>query len=275
MSNAHQSSQRRRCNVVTLAAILASLGLPACSGQTASAPAAPNPDQAAGMVLHFYRDVAAGGLGAMTDLHGIVSPAFYQKHASSWNAQYGFIASPRIQIRGIHGRTVGYTLDYATPLNGWRLYSQRVGAWNLAYTNNHWLLDSDTWNHVRVVAVRDNYGHLVTVHEVDPVGQREFVYRGSTYALYGEGWRRIAMAHGMPGAPGAVASYRHGAGGPATGGYSAHATAGYSAHAGASAAQEPRVASESTSSVKPAAAHHHANRAARTEPKTNERMQRS
>jgi hypothetical protein len=240
MSNAHQSSNRRRCNVVTLAAILASLGLPACSGQsTATAIATPNPDQAAGMVLHFYRDVAAGGLGAMTDLHGIVSPAFYQNHATHWNAQYGTITNPHIQIRSIRGRTVSYTLDYATPLNGWRLYSQRIGNWNLAYTNNRWLLDSDAWQATHVVAVRDNYGHLVTVHEnVDPVGQREFVYRGFTYALSAGGWRRVAVAStgisaSAAGGGSVVAGYHHGSGTHATGvtAYAPHTATATTAHA--------------------------------------------
>jgi hypothetical protein len=196
MSTGSQPSRSRNCGVVPLAALLASVGLSACSGNTAHpAPPTPDPDQAAGIVSRFYRDVASGGLGAMTDVRSIVSSAFYQRHASQWNAQYGFITDPRITIHSVRGRTVNYTLDYETPLNGWRLFSRRSGGWNLVYVNNRWLLDSDLWRWNHVVAIRDGYGRIVTVHEnVDPVGRREFVYNGYIYTLHAGGWRGVATA---------------------------------------------------------------------------------
>jgi hypothetical protein len=215
---------------VTLAALLAALGLSACSGTAHPvAPSTPNPDQAAGMVLRFYRDVATGGLGAMTDLRSIVSSTFYQRHASQWNAQYGLITDPRLTIHAVSGRTVTYSLNYATRLNGWRLYSQRHGSWSLSYANHRWLLDSDLW-HGSVVAIRDVYGRLVAVHEkVDPAGQRKFVYNGYVYTLYAGGWRAVAMAP--------VPAYSRGAGAHVTNGAGPSAThsvtrvrAGESAH---------------------------------------------
>jgi hypothetical protein len=217
MSTAHQSLQHRSWGVATLAALLAALGLSACSGTVhPTAPATPNPDQAAGMVLRFYRDVVTGGLGAMTDLRSIVSSTFYQRHASQWNAQYGLITDPRLTIHSVGGRTVTYSLNYATRLNGWRLYSQRHGSWNLSYANNRWLLDSDLW-HGSVVAIRDGYGRTVAVREnVDPAGQREFVYRGYVYTLYAGGWRGVAMAP--------VPASSRGTGGHVTNGASSSAT---------------------------------------------------
>lgn len=146
-------------------AVIVGLSMAACGqGQhQPPAPTAPDSDQAAGLVLHFYRDVAAGGLAGMSDLRGIVSSNFYQSHAATWSTQYGLLENPRLQIRAVHGSSVGYTLNYAYLLNGSRVLSQRNGTWNLVYTNGRWLLDKDSWNAVHVVETRQSTWQHSTV----------------------------------------------------------------------------------------------------------------
>jgi hypothetical protein len=153
------------------------LCLAGCAGSHPVAVASPDPDQAAGLVLHFYRDVGLGGQAAILDLGHVVSPRFYARHIATWATDYGTIEQPRVDVRFVHGNVVGYAVVYRHHESGWQWFAQRIGRWTLVGGNAGWRLDTDQWDSARVTSVADQYGHVLLVRErIDPSRGSAFVY---------------------------------------------------------------------------------------------------
>ena len=91
----------------------------------------PNPDQAAGLITRFYRDIDTDTKESVRDLFTLVTPDFVRNHHDDLIADYSFINDPKVEIQSIHGRTVSYTLDYVYLAKAGRLYWERTGSLGL------------------------------------------------------------------------------------------------------------------------------------------------
>jgi hypothetical protein len=164
----------------------------------------PNPDEAAGLITRFYRDVDAGTKKSIGDLAMIVSRDFFRAHNDDIVADYGFIKNPKVQIRDVRGRTVNYALDYVyiTQGNG-KLFWERIGHWALNHgTRSGWVLDSDSWDSVHLVAISTpDHPDVESVQDkVYGDGRHEFSYRGQAYSFLakGDSWHITALTTPSP-----------------------------------------------------------------------------
>ncbi len=154
----------------------------------------PNPDQAAGLFTRFYRDIDSDTKDSIADIGGIVSADFLRNHHDDWTAAYGFIRDPKVQITGVDGRTVRYSLDYVYRAdNGAKLFWERTGHWTLNHgVRSGWVLDGDAWDSVHLVAI-SMPNDADSTHVQDKVfsdGRHEFDYQGQRYSFLakGDGW---------------------------------------------------------------------------------------
>jgi len=151
----------------------------------------PDPDQAAGLIMRFYRDLDTWTKDSIHDLSTIVSADFLRNHHDHLVADYAFISDPKIQIRAVNGRTVTYTLDYVylTSGNG-KLYWERTGRWTLNHgARSGWVLDSDAWDSVHLVGVSTaSHPEMVAVEDkVYSDGRHVFTYEGETLSFLAQG----------------------------------------------------------------------------------------
>lgn len=166
----------------------------------------PNPDQASGLVMRFYRDIAAGTKQSVSDLATMVSRDFLRNHHDDFMADYGFISEPKVQIRAAQGDTVGYTLDYVyTTKGGGKLFWERSGHWTLNHgARSGWVLDNDAWDSVHLVAIstRDHPDAISVQDKVYSDGRHEFTYQGQPYSFLakGDSWHISALATPAPAA---------------------------------------------------------------------------
>lgn len=175
--------------------------------QTTAAPTpvpTPNPDQAAGLVTRFYRDVASNTKDSMIDFGAVVSADFMHNHQNDLTAAYGFIRDPKVQVIEVRGRTLNYSLDYYYRAdNGVKLYWERTGRWIFDHgVRSGWVLDRDTWNSVHLIAVSEPNDPNLT-HVQDKTfsdGRHEFDYHGQRYSFVakGNGWSLTALASPPP-----------------------------------------------------------------------------
>ena len=167
----------------------------------------PNGDQAAGLLTRFYRDVDTGSKDSIADIGGIVSRDFLRNHHDDWNAAYGFIHDPKIQITGIKGQTVSYSLDYDyLTAKGGKLFWERAGRWTFNHgSRSGWVLDRDAWDSIHLVAISMPNDANAT-HVQDTVfsdGRHEFDYQGQRYLFLakGDGWKVTAVSTPLPPPP--------------------------------------------------------------------------
>ena len=170
----------------------------------------PNPDEAAGLVTRFYRDIDAGTKSSIEDMAGLVSRDFFRNHHDDIMADYGFIKDPKVQIRDVRGLTVSYALDYVYLSTGdGKLFWERSGHWTLKHgARSGWVLDSDSWDSVHLVAVSTpDHPDVESVQDkVYRDGRHEFSYRGQTYSFLAKGaaWHIAVLATRSPVPPAEV-----------------------------------------------------------------------
>jgi hypothetical protein len=164
----------------------------------------PNPDQAAGLITRFFRDVDAGTKDSVKDLLSITSADFFRNHQSDLIADYGFISDPKVQIRSVTDRTVTYTLDYEYLAEGnGRLFWERTGRWTLNHgARSGWVLDSDVWDSVHLVGISTPaHPEMIAVQDkVYSDGRHEFTYQGETlsFLAMGDTWHITPVATATP-----------------------------------------------------------------------------
>ena len=167
----------------------------------------PNPDQAAGLLTRFYRDVGADTNNSIADIGDIVSADFSRNHHDDWTAAYGFIRDPKVQITRVHGRTVSYSLDYSYRTdNGERLLWERAGRWTLNHGDrNGWVLDGDAWDSVHLIAISmpNDLGPTNVQDKVFSDGRHEFDYQGQRYSFLAKAnsWSITAVSTPPPPPP--------------------------------------------------------------------------
>jgi hypothetical protein len=198
----------------------------------------PNPDQAAGLLTRFYRDVDSGTKDSIADIGSIVSPDFVRNHHDDWSAAYGFIHDPKVQITGVKDRTVNYSLDYDYfTAKGGKLFWERTGRWTFNRgTRSGWVLDGDAWNSVHIVAISMPNDANAT-HVQDTVfsdGRHEFEYQGQRYSFLakGDAWKITAVSTPPPPPP-TDAEATTGSSYGSTGAYTQTAAQAYAATAAA------------------------------------------
>jgi hypothetical protein len=164
----------------------------------------PNPDQAAGLITRFYRDIDADTKDSVNDIASIVSGDFFHNHHDDFVADYGFISDPKLQIRSVTARTVTYTLDYIylTKGNG-KLFWERTGRWTLNHGSQRgWVLDNDAWDSVHLVGVSTpEHPDLVAVQDkVYSDGRHEFTYDGErlSFLARGDNWHITPLVTPTP-----------------------------------------------------------------------------
>lgn len=163
----------------------------------------PNPDQAAGLITRFYRDIDTGTKESARDLFTIVTSDFVRNHHDDLIADYGFISDPRVEIQSVHGRNVTYTLDYTYLTNTGRLYWERAGRWLLNHgAESGWVLDCDTWGSLRLVGI-STQEHPTMIAVDDTAyrdGRHEFTFQGQRYSFLATGndWHITAVATPTP-----------------------------------------------------------------------------
>jgi len=184
---------------------------------TATPRPTPNPDQAAGLITRFYRDVDSGTKNSVKDLASIISADFFRNHHDDFAADYGFISDPKVQIRSITDRAVTYTLDYVylTKGNG-KLFWERTGRWTLNHgSQSGWVLDNDAWDSVHLVGVSTpEHPDMVAVQDkVYSDGRHEFTYDGETlsFLAQGDNWHITPVSTPTP-APAESAADANGSG---------------------------------------------------------------
>lgn len=167
-------------------------------------PPTPNPDQAAGLITRFYRDIDTGTKQSILDLATIASRDFFRNHHDDIVANYAFIQDPKVQIRDIHDRTVSYSLDYIylTKGNG-RLFWERTGHWTLNHgAHSGWVLDNDVWDSVHLIGVAEpGQTNMTPVQDnVFSDGRHEFTYEGQTLSFLanGNGWHITPVSTPTP-----------------------------------------------------------------------------
>lgn len=163
----------------------------------------PNPDQAAGLITRFYRDIDTNTKESTKDLFTIVTPDFVRNHHDDLIADYSFIRDPKVEIQGMHARTVSYTLDYVYLGNAGRLYWERTGHWVFNHgAQSGWVLDNDRWDSVRVVGVStQHHPEMVAVHDTAySDGHHVFTYQGNRYSFLAKGddWYIATLATPTP-----------------------------------------------------------------------------
>lgn len=163
----------------------------------------PNPDQASGMLSRFYRDLDLGTGNGYADAIQIVTPGFRQSHQKDWDADYGFISEPKLQITNVSGRALQYTLDFVeTSKNQEDLHWERAGRWTLAHGSSGWMLDSDLWTSDHLVAIYSpQTKQLIPITDTAyPDGRHEFTIDGSRYSYLakGESWAISLVASPTP-----------------------------------------------------------------------------
>jgi hypothetical protein len=133
-------------------------------------PVKANPDELAGLVTRFYRDLNNPGKLTLTDLGSILSPHFLSVHNSDWARAYGFIKEARASIDSVHGRSVNYTVDYAyLGDRGAKLTWQRVGTWYFVHgAATGWQMDGDDWKSIHITSLVDQNGAVYPVHDTTP-----------------------------------------------------------------------------------------------------------
>jgi hypothetical protein len=188
---------------------------------TATPQSTPNPDQAAGLITRFYRDVDDHTNDSVKDLTSIISADFFRNHHEDFVADYGFISDPKLQIRNITARTVTYTLDYVylTKGNG-KLFWERTGRWALNHgSHSGWVLDNDAWTSVHLVGLSTaEHPEMVTVQDkVYSDGRHEFKYDGETlsFIAQGDNWHITPISTPTP-APTEKPDDANGSGGAAS-----------------------------------------------------------
>jgi hypothetical protein len=163
----------------------------------------PNPDRSAGLITRFYRDIDTNTKDSVKDLFTIVTTDFVRNHHDDLIADYSFIRDPRVEIQGIHGRTVSYTLDYIYLADVGRLYWERTGRWVFNHgAESGWVLDSDTWDSVHLVGISSqDHADMVPVQDtVYSDGRHEFTYEGQRYSFLARGndWHITTVATPTP-----------------------------------------------------------------------------
>lgn len=163
-----------------------------------------NPDQAAGLVTRFYRDLATGTKQSVSDLATIVSQDFLRSHHDDFIADYGFISDPKVQVQGVQENAVSYALNYSYATQGGsKLFWERNGHWTLNHgARSGWVLDKDSWDTVHLVAVSTpDHPDAISVHDkVYSDGRHEFLYQGQRYSFLARGdtWHITALATPEP-----------------------------------------------------------------------------
>ena len=182
----------------------ASIASTAQTAPAATPQQTPNPDQAAGLITRFYRDVDAGTKDSVKDIASIVSADFFRSHRDDFVADYGFINGPKVQIRSVTGRMVTYTVDYIylTKGNG-KLFWERTGYWTLNHGSlSGWVLDKDAWDSVHLIGVSTpEHPDMVAVQDkVFSDGRHEFMYDGETLSFFAQGdnWHITPVAARTP-----------------------------------------------------------------------------
>lgn len=170
---------------------------------TATPVPTPNPDEAAGLITRFYRDIDTNTKASVKDLFTIVTPDFIRNHHDDIVADYAYITNPKLEIQSVHGRTVAYTLDYVYVGTAARLYWERTGRWLFNHgAQSGWVLDNDTWDSVHLVGVStQDHPDMVAVKDtVYSDGRHEFTYEGQQYAFLAksDGWHVTAVATPTP-----------------------------------------------------------------------------
>ncbi|HEV3157077.1 MAG TPA: hypothetical protein VGZ00_06975 [Candidatus Baltobacteraceae bacterium] len=161
----------------------------------------PNPDQAAGLITRFYRDMDNA---AMSDVATVVSPDFTRTHHDDLMTDYGFIHDPKVEVRSVHDRVVSYTMDYVyVSVNGGKFFWERSGRWTLNHgAASGWVLDNDTWDSIHLVGIElPNQMSVVPVHDtVYDDGRHEFSYEGARFAFVANesGWHVTTVAMPTP-----------------------------------------------------------------------------
>jgi hypothetical protein len=163
----------------------------------------PNPDQAAGLITRFYRDIDTNTKESVKDLFTIVTPDFVRNHHDDLIADYSFIRDPKVEVQSIHGRTVSYTLDYIYLAEAGRLYWERTGRWVFNHgAESGWVLDADTWDSVHLVGISpQDHADMVAVQDtVHRDGRHEFTFEGQRYSFLAKGddWHITAVATPTP-----------------------------------------------------------------------------
>jgi hypothetical protein len=164
----------------------------------------PNPDQAAGLILRFYRDVDANTKDSVKDLAGIISADFFRNHHDDFVADYGFISDPKVEIRSITDRTVTYTLDSIYLPNGsGKLFWERTGRRTLNHgSQSGWVLDNDAWDSVHLVGVSTpEHPDMTAVQDkVYSDGRHEFIHDGETlsFLAQGDNWHITTVSTPTP-----------------------------------------------------------------------------
>jgi hypothetical protein len=145
----------------------------------------PNPDEAAGIITHFYRDLDTGTTASYADAATIVTPDFLRDHHDDWFMDYGYISSPRVEIKGVSDRDVSYAVDYIYKGTAGNLYWERNGDWRLNRGRAGWLLDRDTWSAIHLVGFTTSpSGPMIPVKDrTFSDGHHEFDYQGLTYTF--------------------------------------------------------------------------------------------
>ncbi len=163
-----------------------------------------NPDLAAGIVTRFYRDVNAGTKTSIADLYSIASIDFGRRHSDDMITDYGYIIDPRLEIRGVSGRSVTYTLDYVYVAdNKTKFFWERMGRWTFNHgAKSGWVLDDDTWDSVHLLGFQmQRQSAMVPVKDtVYSDGRHEFEYMGMRFALITteKGWHIAAVSPPPP-----------------------------------------------------------------------------
>lgn len=142
-----------------------------------------NPDQAAGLVSRFYRDL---GNKNVHDIESIASDDFLRNHRGDWFADYGWIQDPRLQIKSVNDRTVSYLVDYTYSTTKGKLFWERTGAWTLNHgSSSGWVLDNDTWDSIHLIGLSVNpNGTMIPVQDaVYSDGRHEFDFMGERFSF--------------------------------------------------------------------------------------------
>ena len=202
----------RTCLRAIFLPLACALVVASCSQQTskAASTAAPlatavptaNPDELAGIVSRFYRDVGSTQKGAISDLVKILSPGFMKRQHDNWVRDYGYIANPRVSIDAVSGHTVSYTVDYDyLSSDGGRISWTRTGIWLFAHGALGWLLDRDDWKSIHITAwtLKDGTRYAAT-DRVYPDGRHTFETPWGTeeFVATATGWRMDLMATPTP-----------------------------------------------------------------------------
>lgn len=142
-----------------------------------------NPDQAAGLVSRFYRDVNDH---KVEDIEGIASSDFLSTHNKDWFADYGWIQDPKLQVKSVNGQTVSYLLDYTYPTKSGELFWERTGVWALNHgAQSGWVLDKDTWDSIHLIGISTSpTGPMIPVKDsVSSDGRHEFDFMGERFSF--------------------------------------------------------------------------------------------